>query len=560
MLFTDAMLCFLEKYDSSTLDRPPQRLLQYRIPVVLIQILLQILTDQNKDGGWGKEGHPEVTSYAILTLNALSSFPWTDWVVEDLSSAIAKGRGYLVRKLNEWHKPQYLWIEKVTYASPRLSEAYCLAALKARPSSYKWSTQYLESTILLKTQASKLFTFFLNLPIFQSMPNWCLKLSVMEGFLFVPELKTFGTGILPHRNDMKNEYLSYIPSTWIVINNHRKLFFEPQFLWNMMVLTVFNFRIDEHVETELASLDEGQLLSVEAMISFLCTLENKEQSRMRNLSDGVSSRTPHELASNGHDSSQQNTEHSDASHLRSHRVLKLYIEGMMRFEPVQSASLVDRAIFLTQLERFLLSHIRQVKDNRRFSTQNAAATSASVAVFQDPTMSFYEWAYTIGAQSVSALMSFAFLTCLLGASSPGIDCFDTALLKYLAQDLRSHIAVMSRLYNDWGSLNRDLAEGNINSINFPEFSSAFDHLPFGEGLEAKKLKLKSHLLDLARHERMQVDAVAAKLIQELAAGSPRHQRIADGVTLFVEVSKLYADMYVAKDLSNTIGSRSSTEK
>ncbi|MCJ1479795.1 hypothetical protein MMC13_008481 [Lambiella insularis] len=102
----------------------------------------------------------------------------------------------------------------------------------------------------------------------------------------------------------------------------------------------------------------------------------------------------------------------------------------------------------------------QTKDNLRFAQQEATPDSAEVLVFQAPGISFPDWTATTGARSVSALMSFAFLACLLSASSStsstlakdSANCFDSVYLQYLAHDLALHVACMSRLYNDWGSL------------------------------------------------------------------------------------------------------------
>ena len=57
----------------------------------------------------------------------------------------------------------------------------------------------------------------------------------------------------------------------------------------------------------------------------------------------------------------------------------------------------------------------------------------------------------------------------MGSVQGGGDCFVGAIQKYLAQVLVRHLAAMCRMYNDYGSIARDRAEQNDNSVNFPEF-------------------------------------------------------------------------------------------
>ena len=254
-------------------------------------------------------------------------------------------------------------------------------------------------------------------------------------------------------------------------------------------------------------------------------------------------------------------------------VLSLYLSTMLSHPAVQKAALEDQQFFQAQLQQFLLAHVQQARDNMRFSRQKVQQSTKhdhpamDIQIFQNPGRSFYGWVTTTGARSVSALMSFAFLTCLLGAytrkGSRTAKCFDTAYLQYLAEDLSAHIANMSRLYNDWGSLDRDLRECNVNSINFPEFadtSSNGQHLEVGEKRKEersndyeqdRKRRSKAELLTLAEHERRQMEGVMEALTQALEDKvSTRYRKIASGLRLLTDVAKLYGDMYLIKDLSN----------
>ena len=115
-------------------------------------------------------------------------------------------------------------------------------------------------------------------------------------------------------------------------------------------------------------------------------------------------------------------------------------------------------------------------------------------------------------------MSFAFFTCILGAfcSSKGNakKCFLSAHRTYLASDICTHLAVMSRMYNDYGSFARDRAETNINSVNFPAF-----HDSCNDGYDTHSEAISKtqdwsqpteDLLVLARYEREMADMVGDK--------------------------------------------------
>lgn len=72
-----------------------------------------------------------------------------------------------------------------------------------------------------------------------------------------------------------------------------------------------------------------------------------------------------------------------------------------------------------------------------------------------------------------------------------------------------------------------------------------------------EVKLKEDLLELAKHERQSADVAAERLLGELegkgeAGGARKKKEKADAIRLFIGVTRLYADLYVARDLSNRV--------
>lgn len=549
MLLAEALMRILHLWDKGSLKLLPETLLRDRMPVVLIQILNRTLLTQKPNGAWDPDNCAETTAYAILTLRAVSPLPWYGLLKEEVSFAIKKGQQYLSQKPHEWAKPKYLWIEKVAYGSTNLSEVYCLAAMKLSEFQHSWSNRTDSLVEVSEKFVSRFMQFFRTLKEFQDEPIWKLKLSAIEGYVFLPQLKSAPMEILQRQKGAKNEYLNYIPCTWTLINNLRGLFLRANILWDMMVLTMCNFRVDEYMETVVANFGKDKLETTKSIVVRLCT-ENeaeKRQTRKRPHEDSVRRNIVH---SQSFDCSEA-VETYDLAGFEA--VISRYVRAMLNYPRIQDASSVDQSHVRSELQAFLLAHINQIQDNVRFSNGISWHTETT-GVFWTPKTSYYNWANTIGAVSVSCPFSFAFFTCLLQSTSLQFaDCFPCVRQRYLADDLCSRLAVMSRLYNDYGSVARDRAEGNINSIDFPEFyTSPHDNALSGEGQAAKEVRLKADLLGLAQYERECAGTVAERLVKDLRRGFGDGKTKARCVMLFVGVVDLYADMYVAKDLSNRI--------
>lgn len=275
MLLAQALTQVLVVWDKFLLKTLPEALIRDRIMVILIQILNRTLLTQEADGAWGPEKYPEITAYGILTLKALQSFPWHVSLQEAAASGVRSGQSFLDQSVTEWAKPAYVWIEKVTYGSATLSEGYCLAAMKVSETSHTWSNRVKNLVDIPESSLAKLIQLFTNLEDLQNEPRWKLVASALEGYLFLPQLKLAGSRVLPEQKGAKNEYLAYIPFTWILVNNYHCLFLSANMLWDMMVLTVCNFRVDEYMESAVTKLSDACLEPVKAMIRHLAMLENQ---------------------------------------------------------------------------------------------------------------------------------------------------------------------------------------------------------------------------------------------------------------------------------------------
>ena len=542
MLLAEALVRLFEIWDQGVLEQLPDTLLRGRLPVVLIQILNRTLTSQSSTE-MGESSQPvEITAYVVLTLKAISSLPWLGLIQEDIASKIEASQQFLSRCRTSWKRPQYLWVEKVTYGSPSLSEGYYLAAITKPKQPYPWTKKVRDLVQISAEEFRKVTHLFRKLKCFQPEPAWKIRACVLEGLIFLPQLRSSNADVLGGEQSAKNEYLSFIPCTWATVNVVQNLFVDTYLLWDMMVLTLGNFRVDEYMETTIAELGEAELEEVKAITRTLCDQWGPEQTFHSNrpatsptsplpLSDSAppAPSPPHETPAPLAPGPPMVASVRDA--------LSLYIRTTLGHPRITSAPNHARSTLRTALLAFLTSHIDQSLTNAAFFPPEPRSPPPTPQ--RRNTLSFTEWLRTVAAPSVSAPFSFAFLACLIGG-------FPTPVARYLATDFGERVALMSRMYNDLGSVARDRAEANVNCVDFAELSDG--HPP-----EVAKRRL----LELAQYERDAAAWVGARLTGELRAGEVKGKgrRKVDAVRLFAGVSELYADMYEVRDLSNRVDGR-----
>lgn len=372
MLLAEGLIQVLILWDKCLLKTLPGALVRDRIPVILIQILNRTLLAQTAAGAWSQEGCLEITAYGILTLKVLHSFPWHPTLQDAAVSAIRSGQQFLDQFQAEWTKPAYTWVGKTTYGSARLSEGYCLAAMKGLGTSYAWSDGMKSLVDIPEDRLSKLLQLFSTLQDFRSEPRWKMVASVQEAYTFLSQLKSAGSNFMPEQRGAKNEYVAFIPLTFILVNNHHRLFLSTNLLWDMMVHSLNNYHVDEYMESVVAKLSDANLEPVKAMIRHLCNAQESENLQAHAKPVGSSEkvtfraenpRGQHEAAAigqrmNGNDSQSNAIDYSTAgaherysvSTLTSVRaVLSHYIRATLNYPAILGASTNDRSNFLSKI-------------------------------------------------------------------------------------------------------------------------------------------------------------------------------------------------------------------
>jgi hypothetical protein len=480
----------------------PLSLVETRLPIIFTQILTRLLREQQSDGSWGTRSSHEETAYGLIALKCVSSSHWAPSISSRASESILKATVFLEQRSPKWSEAEYLWIEKVTYCSPDLSQAYCIAALKC-PGPQQEVT--LKSFHKVSSKAVQKYTgFFHGLPLFSNTPEWLLQLSITESFLVRSQLENHHVEIFPQRETPTQRYLDYIPITWVATNNVLPSKLDNNSLFEMMVLSIVNFQADEYMEATVTPLFQYNLQPIRDIIISLNTAGSTQSNG--HLANGIS-----------------NSSKSSITQVK--EVLSKFITHIMTRKKVQQAPPSTQQELRASLTTFLLAHITQIEDNTRLHKQSELPSNYDTPIL--PQLSYFNWVRTTSAEHTSCPFSFIFFQCLI-SSTEGENALHTTRQKYLVDDLCRHLATTCRQYNDYGSLARDRTEGNLNSLDFLQ----------GEN-DAEK---KRELMWLAEYEREHL-LLALKRLDEVTT-----REVMGKMRLFIDVTDLYGQIYVARDI------------
>ena len=607
MLLAQSFMKLIKCWEARELALLNEVVLHDQIILVAFRSLVRILRTQNRDGSWGSRGPREETAYAILALVELAGLPMASFFDQQIHSGILQGHNYL-KAHRHVGKPEYLWVEKVLYGAENLSQAYILAALNATKSPPMDGHRIRNLLNINYNEMAKFADFLHKVPLLAPQPRWLILASWIEGQIFLPMLDEARRAAFSRAGMTKDKYFAWIPVMWTLANNTNGCNTSASLLFDMMHVSVLNFQADEFMETVVDAEYGDDICKVRDIIdnifksidlatvgeqvqaprsttktqlpngsgharSLLATTANGNQTTKEvPVADTVSTSardvqspldaTPDiQSTCDGHDPALR-ASHSSISQSLRHFIS--YINGLGATAHVPPSSQLR---IHAELKAFLYAHLTQIQLNRDFSTQKRAAapSSSSTAplVYQNTELPFRTWLHATAAVHTSCPYSFA-LYLVLASAAHGTPLLWTASQRYVAEDLCGHLARMCRLYNDHGSLKRDLAEENLNSVNFPEFweeavsadSSSAAEPPAGGGkdeagsaLVEEEEVLKERLMALAEWERRGVE----RAMQELeSSSSPQTDtRLTDTLKVFVDVTDLFGQVYVIKDLAST---------
>lgn len=544
MLMADAFSAALALWDAGKLPSLPEKLVRDGIVISLFQALIRTLQTQNDDGSWGTRGSREETSYAVLTIAKAAILPIAESLHPLITKAIESGKRFIEN--TQESTPVYLWIEKVSYGSAALTESYSLAALKAAGLPQSPLSAKTRDLIRVPEQKVKHFTrFYAEIPLFAETPAWRLQAALVEGYLFLPQLREMRLDVFPRTGMEDDKYFEYIPFTWTSNSALDNKFLSSKTLLDMMIISFLNYQADEFMEAVVGRYFGDRTSDVVAVIDSVFAGLKRQPADESMSSDseagGEDLPTPPDDTIMEEDSPEQVDGKGKPSLGDVRQILHAFITHVMRHPAVQAANVTMAAAVEVELRMFLLSHLQQAADNDRFTTQQNVNDLG--AVFQSPRSSFYRWVQSTSSDHTSCPYSFVLYQCLLVEGLAGRDCFPSVQEKYVAEAMCRHLAVLCRMYNDYGSLRRDRDEKNLNSINFPDFhGGAVD-----EATDEASLKARLHAL--AEYERGNVERAFVRL-QELAQESKVQQRMMNKIRVFINVTDLYGQIYVARDIAS----------
>lgn len=481
-----------------------------RASVALCQACLRPLFEQRANGSWNNS--VEQTSYAILILVRARRLCFFEYLQQHLETAIESAAKFIQPQGDEEPSLDYLWVEKVTYASSFLTKVYRLAALKAYSLLASSGTATSIGTSLayqaLQPKVDSYVKLLHQTPKFSSLPDWQIRGSILEASLFRPLLRTRRLMIFPRENMDKDRYFDMIPCFWTACNNYSSRFASTSFLFDLMVISFLNFQVDEYMEAVAGPSFAGELDELRGLIDYLIT---NDQARSNNYRSGVSA------------------------------PLARFVSYILEHPATAHASNWDRENLKRELRIYLLAHVKQTEDNIELDGQ----LQEGLVKARD---TFFHWVRTTSADHTSCPYAFAFVSCSLSSSlCGGAPCFPTVRQKYFANAACQHLATMCRMHNDYGSVQRDASEGNLNSINFPEFA-----------VQRSSIETRQRdLLELAEYERSCLNEAVRRLGEESKMPSKK-SRIRGKVEerkliiwdLFCDVTDLHGQIYIARDIAS----------
>jgi hypothetical protein len=562
MLQVQALMRFLKQWaeDEFDVEAIPKDLVYQDVPRMLLDILAHTMDSQKDDGSW--ESKREVTAYAILTLIPLLSLPWVDFLKPECNACILRGKAYLENHRKDWREAERIWIEKTVYGSPNLSQAYCLAAMKVVVPTTIFPAKISDMFPLeMKKNMGKMASFFATVPPFHLAPNWKLQLSLLQSAGYSGALKSHRYSIFPPLMEASDEkYQNYIPFTWIGCKDYLSTPITPKCLWDMMLVSMYNFQVDAFMETSARDCYAGRLNDLKALICGLFSEDStgykpmtkyEPATRPKKMTNGVkngvkngvgiidSSGRENGIANcNNEYKKESNGENGHTNELPDQdehvkNVLTKFVNFALQHPKVLASPVPMRQWLAHELQTFLLAHITHMEDCGSFAL--SASSGAKAITWSKPRTTFFKWVRTTSADHTSCPYSFVFYLCLIGNGSNSLEM--SIQQRYALEDACRHLAAMCRQYNDLGSVSRDQNEGNLNSVNFPEFSRRC-----GNVAAASTDTKRQGLLAVAEYERRCLGRVLGELELSIDA------RLMEKLRLLIQVTDLYGQIYVVRDI------------
>ncbi|KAJ2994197.1 hypothetical protein NUW58_g1623 [Xylaria curta] len=541
MLISKALKSVIDAWCQKLLPGIPLQLLRDSI-VVVFQILVRLLQAQGQDASWG--GRRESTAFALITINEIASLSIVKPFLDQIKDSIQRGRTFLSKTLTCRTRPESIWIQKVSYGSSALSQAFSLAALNSSIGDASCPIQeLLFEDLQAVLQPSK---FFSQLPMFSSTPVWCIAAWLIEGALFQHRLGERCLDGFPQRVKQKLKYLSIIPFTWTASNIIHGAPIGPNTMLEMMAICALAYQIDDFIEIEVAHLPSSAIATLRLSIPKLFREVEFEGSETRANDEQVHSNTDEKIQNmpianfteptsswlhhQGNSDASETPNALEARFEHISRELKGIIRHLWQAPYVRTTAHHSRDQLKVTVVSFITAHLIQTEQSKLLAAQPPAEEGRHKTLVNPPS-SLLTWVRTVSSDHTIGPFAVAAFCCMYGH---GFDGSSSPQSNYILQDVAHHLASLCRLYNDYGSITRDRAEDNLNIINFPEFQGHPD-----------EIALKENLASIAEYERRCLHASMAELRPLVS------EKLHVALTVFCHTAEMYNQMYMLKDLTAT---------
>lgn len=513
MLSVQALMLLLHNVGRGSLPHFPRQLLVTKIIPLLFGTTVETLQKQNDDGSWGSQSC-ETTAYAILCLSAAAPLPLCEYISTAIQLAIDNGRAFLLQRIKSWNQPDLVWISKIAYGVGVITEAFTLAAMRISPYGQCFG-QIIEDVCHLAKPSLDTIQKISQLPFFAGMPHWMACACIVEGYLHLPLFDAARQVVIIHGAVKQPRHFNILPFALMACSRSTGAFLTAEVNLDFMVMCALNYELDHYMEDIIGGFQGVEAHEVEKVVHEIF----EEPCLHRPMT------SPTECT----------TEHEESGTQRSRLLEKIKmtlrpgISWVLSRPKVLSASKYDQALLRRELKASYMGQITSVYESLSLASSRKPQHSSSPT--REP---YHEWVHTTSSAHGAGPVSFAFLTCLLGASMNGQDCFHSAEAKYLAQDLSMHLASLARMENDIGSVVRDRKENNLNSVDFPEFDSMATEDDLQERIEQLKR--------VAAYERECSKVAFARL-----SGLGVNDKVMKGLKAFCHAVDLFGQIYKMED-------------
>lgn len=298
MLISQCLIEVLRAWEAGKLPQVPQKLLKEKVLIVLLQCLVQTIEGQQIDGSWGSKGPREETAYALLILARLIVLPVTRYFRPQIISAIDRGREYLSTSAE--NGPEYLWVEKVSYGSASIAEAYIISALHI-PLDRPVLGPGVEALCKVDHAELARVGLLIDHGVLSKDPRWLILASWIEARLCAAQLKTSFDGF--QRQSGEDPYK--LPAfQWTLANNRTSAALSSTFLSSMINCTRQINQISLLVDDAIDSQNDDRIQQLLDVLSNIIGTIGRSWS---------ASETSHNGTSNGTDVKEHSKPHTNGN-------------------------------------------------------------------------------------------------------------------------------------------------------------------------------------------------------------------------------------------------------